>query len=329
MLSSIQITNFRGFENLELKDLGRINLIVGRNNTGKTSLLEAISFVCDPKQAGSLPALFRPQWTRQNDARDARFYRWLLRNGVEDSVIRINAQTDEGMLRVAAGKALAGRTKPPDHGLDSPYHLSSQGSVNGSFDYSFQHTQRLVRICNISVLHRDSTKLVKDFAEAVRSVSGEQQLETLLRNVDQRIRSVRLDYDRNDSPQIVIDIGLGERIPIQQAGQGIYRLIAVYSEMLGQKPDICFIDEIENGLHHTILPQVWKGIAEAASRLNIQVFATTHSNECFVAAHEAFAHREPYDLRVIQLYNVDNRIEGRTLGREHIEAAIDGEIDLR
>jgi AAA15 family ATPase/GTPase len=42
MLKSLKIENFRGFESFELKQLGRINLLVGENNSGKTSALEAM-----------------------------------------------------------------------------------------------------------------------------------------------------------------------------------------------------------------------------------------------------------------------------------------------
>src|SRR5690348_12744309 len=42
LLGSLEIHNFRGFHNLHIEHLGRVNLIVGKNNVGKTSLLEAL-----------------------------------------------------------------------------------------------------------------------------------------------------------------------------------------------------------------------------------------------------------------------------------------------
>ena len=47
-LENITIHQFRGLKELELKDLGQINLLVGVNNSGKTSVLEALSIYCDP-----------------------------------------------------------------------------------------------------------------------------------------------------------------------------------------------------------------------------------------------------------------------------------------
>ncbi len=42
MLDSLHIKNFRCFEDLTIPSLGRVNLIVGKNNSGKSTLLEAI-----------------------------------------------------------------------------------------------------------------------------------------------------------------------------------------------------------------------------------------------------------------------------------------------
>ncbi|WP_392530872.1 ATP/GTP-binding protein [Nostoc sp. C117] len=46
MLKTIKIDNFRSFKSFELQQLGRVNLLVGKNNSGKTSILEAIQLLC-------------------------------------------------------------------------------------------------------------------------------------------------------------------------------------------------------------------------------------------------------------------------------------------
>lgn len=42
LLDSLEIRNFRGFQHLQIEKLGRVNLIVGKNNIGKSSLLDAL-----------------------------------------------------------------------------------------------------------------------------------------------------------------------------------------------------------------------------------------------------------------------------------------------
>ena len=42
MFKRLHLSNFRGFENVEIDQLRQINLITGKNNAGKSTLLEAI-----------------------------------------------------------------------------------------------------------------------------------------------------------------------------------------------------------------------------------------------------------------------------------------------
>ncbi len=310
MLSAIEILNFRGFSKTKLNDLGLVNLVVGRNNSGKTSLLEAISVLADPDTARSLSTTFRAS------SGSDRSHTWLIRDGAENKQADLLGTDQGGQWRVIIR---AGNLASPGATVTMSF-ADLQLSAFGPY--------RQLKARTISVHHRAPAEIATAFAEAVRPSEGEGQMESLLRSVDDRIKTVRLDYT-GSQPFIVFDIGLTRRIPISEVGQGIYRLVAIFSELLGQRPDICFIDEIENGIHYSALPQVWTGIAEVAERLHIQVFATTHSGECLAAAHDAFNTRKNYDLRVIQLYRTDGCIDGRVLDRGLIESGLEGNIDLR
>ena len=48
LLDALQIRAFRGIQDLSLEELGSINLFVGGNNSGKTTVIEAISALCHP-----------------------------------------------------------------------------------------------------------------------------------------------------------------------------------------------------------------------------------------------------------------------------------------
>lgn len=92
---------------------------------------------------------------------------------------------------------------------------------------------------------------------------------------------------------------------------------------------VVLIDEIENGLHYSVQSKVWRAIAQAARVSNVQVFATTHSWECLVKAHEAFAEDEIYDLRWHRLQNVSGEIQAVSHDREMIEAALYSGVEIR
>lgn len=89
MFQSLEIQNFRGFGKFALGELGRINLIVGKNNTGKTSLLEAITLLANPGIMGQLPGLFRANAGSVGD----RFFRWLPKDGANGGEAVLAATT--------------------------------------------------------------------------------------------------------------------------------------------------------------------------------------------------------------------------------------------
>ena len=328
MLTDIEISDFRGFGNVKLKGLGLVNLIVGKNNAGKTSLLEAVAAATNSHSFSGLPDLFRAAQNKARSQADLnRSYQWLVRDGAVESKAKIWAQDERGDWEVIIQLERNSQNLGQMWGHSFPgYH--GQSSFPGGKAAMIRRMPTF-RLRSVSVQHQTPEDLVEAFAEAVRPPEGEAQMEALLHEVDDRVRTVRLDYAQGSQPFIVVDIGLSQRVPLPQAGQGIYRLVAIFSELLGQRPQICFIDEIENGIHYTVLPQVWKGIAEVAERLGVQVFATTHSGECLAAAHKAFSSRKNYDLRVIQLYRKNNMTDGRVLDRKLIESGLEGNIDLR
>jgi hypothetical protein len=315
MLSTIEIHNFRGFANLQLQNLGLVNLVVGRNNTGKTSFLEAISILANWNTV-RWSSIFRENLRTRND----NFNPWLIRDAAPDHLVRILGNDEKGEFGVAFRPTAVQSPWPDDVTGISTFGQVSIGTIK---------RQSQIKASTISVHHQTTAEMADSFAEAVRPSGGEPLMESLLQSVDARVKSIRLDKPRGEQPLIVVDMGLSRKLPLSEAGQGVYRLVSIFSELLGQRPEICFIDEIENGIHYSALPQLWKGVAEVAERLNVQVFATTHSSECLRAAHEAFSTRPGYDLRVVQLYRKNGCIEGRVLDQDLIKAGLDGDIDLR
>jgi hypothetical protein len=322
MLTEISISNFRGFTELRLNGLGRANLIVGKNNAGKTSLLEGISILADPEVLTPLPGLFRAATGMGVD----RFYRWLIRDGQPHKTAQITGVTAKGE---EVGVSLGLGEKPPPPARPGQRYRNMTFGVLHARVAGDEPGLRVRAICTDQRTLDSAKAVAQAFAEAVRSPAGERQMEAVLRAVDPRVGTLRLDLEQKELPLIVVDLGLSERIPLSQAGQGMYRLVAILAELLGAPADVAFIDEVENGIHHSVLEQVWTGLGEVAERLDIQLFVTTHSYECIEAAHAAFSKRTAYDLRVIQLFRTRPGVEGRVLGRDLIETGIEGGIDLR
>jgi energy-coupling factor transporter ATP-binding protein EcfA2 len=331
-LTDLTIENFRGLRKVELHGLGAVNLIVGQNNTGKTSLLEAIMAVVKPESLSNMPAPFRQRLLdRGTDAtprtmgqKKARPDAWLLSDGT--SIGELTAKTAYGTntISLSKGQIPPDSEFPPD--AEDPSFFVDQTRVDPR-----QLSSAALSVRPVSVRTPGPDELVTPFANAVRSPRSEQDMEAILNKMDQRIRSVRLDY-AHGGPLITVDVGLTERVPLSHAGQGVYRIVSILSQLLGQKPDICLIDELENGVHYSVLPQLWRGISEISSRLGIQVFVTTHSRECLEAATRVFVDEDPENTRdfaVIQLMRVRGEVVGRVLDEKRVAEALDNDIELR
>ena len=84
-------------------------------------------------------------------------------------------------------------------------------------------------------------------------------------------------------------------------------------------------DEIENGLHHSVMEKVWKAIGDTAREFNVQVFATTHSDECIKAAMEAYKAEQADDS--FRFYRLE-RTKGNGRAVSYDQEALSGALDI-
>jgi AAA15 family ATPase/GTPase len=118
-------------------------------------------------------------------------------------------------------------------------------------------------------------------------------------------------------------------IPVTQLGQGFSRLLDIYSEIVASESKVLLIDEIENGLHYSVLPTIWKGLFNAAKEMDVQIFATTHSWECVLAADAAAREEKEYDLNLIRLDRVDDNIKATTVDKDALNSAKELHWEMR
>ena len=90
-----------------------------------------------------------------------------------------------------------------------------------------------------------------------------------------------------------------------------------------------FIDEVENGLHHSVLTNVWKELNWLSKEFDVQVFATTHSQECMVAARDAFTSLGDQNLYIHRFGLKDGRIAATTYPYEDLDFALDYGTEMR
>jgi hypothetical protein len=351
MYTSFTIQNFRCFERLELSDLARVNLIAGKNNAGKTSLLEAIYI-----NVGNIPQeiLFRmssdpadrePPY-EGNSSRSLPAWRSLFRDFNTAQPIALTGHFDsevfEAVMQVVPFDEMEFRETYISQGLrpiDLPYHLRSVAEVlkvshQNKVYYAFQRG---------SQVHHDRIPkplLPISFSPAQGDVSPQRNVAPLSRFILSGRRDLILGIlcvlePRLQNIEILFDIpyghvGLAEPIPITLMGEGINRLLSIILTIGSTSGGVVLIDEIENGLHYSVLVDVWRAIGRAAREFDVQVFATTHSLETIHAAHQAFSESEPYDFRY---HRLDRRRSGEiaavTYEAEDMESSIESNFEVR
>jgi hypothetical protein len=218
MIEELVLENFRGFRSLDLKGLKPVNLIVGHNNTGKTSLLEGILLSCQPVRGGELPGMFRAVQGRA----DLWYFPWLIRDGGQNDRANLMYKGEGGAVNSLA----LTKTNPPSLSgfivtdpvtgellTDSKANfVGPVGNVSPLFLWRGPlHQDSNCRV--VSVANRDPKTLVSLIGKAYRKRGGEETFQKLLATIDSRIKKVRIDPGE-DGNQVVVDIGLSELLPL-------------------------------------------------------------------------------------------------------------------
>ena len=329
MLTSLHIKNFRGLRDLKIEPLKRVNLITGQNNTGKTGVLEALVLMLDePTQnqnlRSQLPHLFR---TVGGDYYE-NFFKWLFFGKDISKTITIkgafdNAKDFEFILKTGGWQA----------GEQQPKQLRHSGQIGNT--PCFVDGDREFAGLKPAVFSTHPSNPSQDAVDYNRVILKRRKklVEKMLREIEPRLEAVEAlqtgQQGSSSTPLIYADLGLSEMIPVTQLGQGFNRLLDIYSEIVVSDAKVLLIDEIENGLHHSVMPVIWKGLFLAAKEFDVQIFATTHSWECILAADEAARAGENYDLALIRLDRVKEDIKATVIDEKSLSTAKELHWEMR
>lgn len=325
MLSNCHIRRFRGFEDLRLSDLGRINLIVGRNNSGKTSLLEALALLSSGAMVRFSHGILDSRPLRYAGSEKAirdTVWRHLFWHMQPDRAIEIEGETDAG--RISLQIDLGNRTKTVvDLGKDAPWirdgiaaksvlefrcqrkDRQEVGAIQLGRDQMVFHEPKAANVPIPGAFVMTRSLDVENIAEALSDLKRTKRdgiLLDSLRKVAPQLQSVETGT-ASGNPMIWCDLGLPETLPLGVAGEGLVRMAQLLLAMPGREDGIVLYDEVENGLHHSVLVEAWKALERASREFRTQIFATTHGIECLRAAHEAL----PADA--LRVYRLQGEVE--------------------
>ena len=313
MFESLNIRNYRVFDDLEMNGLHRINLIAGRNNTGKTSLLEAIFLLCgagNPRPGANGYVLRATDFGRDANLSPLEILWKNMFHALDvGSLIEIEGvHSEHGALKLAISlEAWRGVSEVASSAFDgAPTSQISDGNAL-TFRYKDRDCADEARIGHVRQIPTGleisqpdtpgpmSARIVFSRAGDVRddaALLGALRLRKdgdflldALRIIEPELASVEVMYT-GGTPMIWGDIGLSELVPLPAMGEGMTRLARLVLGMSSVPGGVLLVDEVENGIHHSAMVGVWKAIGHAAERFDTQVFATTHSFECIQDAYK-------------------------------------------
>jgi AAA domain, putative AbiEii toxin, Type IV TA system/AAA ATPase domain len=322
MIHSIKIKGYRTFSNFSMDGLGRINLLVGKNNSGKSSVLEALSLLWGGANLNAL-------------------WQILTRRG-EQPIIDVTAgrliQPEVDVSHMFAGHqariggefSIRTTNETPDRAVtyqitearpeENPAlfnMITAQEPIGASMSLRLLGTG--VNIQPIPLTQRGSLRsdVFNQALNAARATLPQidiaQYITTESLNMPQLHQlwndiALKPEEDRVVSALRFIDPaidrigpvtgqpyfgGIGsmrggfvirrkgeDRIPIGSFGDGIWRMFALAAVLSRTKGGLVLVDEIDTGLHHVVMEQMWRFVNDVSKEFKTQVFATTHSYDC-------------------------------------------------
>lgn len=369
MIKEFHIVGYRGFPEYHLEGLSRVNVFVGKNNAGKSSLLEALHLHSMRLDAQALQAvaLRRGEILLDVESRSPDQFQFDLshffnghriRNG---SMIELRSDKQSLNLKVGAYQGLP-QTDFDEDGLfnDHPRRdLLSLTASSGAGDEAHALYEAVVAASGAMMSPRrpylrgsmslagnpfispdslDSSSLVSMWNKVLVR-NDESKIVEALKILEPSVSSivfllpefVNSRYIQRASLAGIV-VGMangGKRYPLGSMGDGMKRLLAIALALSCSSGGSLFVDEIDSGLHYSVMRDLWRLVINAAIANNVQVFVSTHSLDCLrglsVLSCEDFK-----DKSAVSLYSINAKdTEATCYSTKEIDTIITHELEVR
>ena len=318
MYSSIEISGFRSLEQVRLEGLSRVNLLVGSNNSGKTSVLECVGLLHSAADYRVLHSVLelRGEWLPDEDRGRVYDIGQLFSNRNMSERIRVSGQrSGPGSQLGAVTAELSVQMGLVQMGLplhdeaietadESPGRLvwtSSERNdefraaltadgmlpVRPPARHGWGADDNVPRVQFVGTGGLVPGDIGNIFDDVVLTDAEDGAVEAM-RLIEPRVERIAVLASRRgplgSSARGGIFLrmqGVDGRVPIGSVGDGMWRLLGLALALVRARGGVLLVDEIDTGLHYTVMQKMWTMIAERSRSLDVQVFATTHSRDCY------------------------------------------------
>lgn len=322
---NLEIKNFRGVEHLKIDDLSRVNVFLGQNSSGKSSILECLLLIMGMSNP-DLPM-------NVNSVRSRSFSNFadlgymfpnynlsikpeIISEMLDDTKRRLALEMtyifdEKSAAEPQNGQIPTSETKTFLNTLKLAFEIESQGKKNiFESSISINHTG-LVSGKKIAegYLEKNSAAFLpadlaagnpaNDLVELTKRKKKDLVVERL-KHFDSRINAVEI---LNNVVYVGMD-GIDQLLAVNMMGDGLRRYLNIVAASANPTNNIILIDEIDNGLHYSAYKKLWEAIFALATDTNKQVFVTTHSKETLYRLNEMLEEHSEYQ-DALRLYTIE------------------------
>ena len=311
-LKFLKIKNFRGLKDLELNNLNNINVIVGDNNSGKTSLLETILMSqnysinnilssCSRRTLQTSPASLYNNFLYifpRNERKlsisieygfeSGNVYKYSMIGNVDQTIFNPEFKNTDGLNEFHAYKMLYGKTINQFNGVFSAElnnNVVTKQEINMNAYESLKikivrEKNNLTRVCYLSPV---DYAMQYSFNSIIRNEKYKKICIEVLKVFDKNIEDILLVPDEYDIPIQTVKHKILGNMPLSTYGDGIKRIVNIAGGIAAAHDGILLIDEFETAIHVKNYQDIFRFLQLACKQYKVQLFITTHSIEAIDA----------------------------------------------
>jgi len=352
--SELNIRAFRGIVNLEIPNLGDVNILLGNNNCGKTSVLEAIQLVCDPSEYNIFKVgtqRIRYQKINEKEFSPTESLKNIMNFSLEPEN-EMNYKIDISLTSAhkpisfetmnkelfITGRLLKVLKKGEEIDaievtIGNSYFDNNKKVIVYTSDFeqeysAFSRVNNVKPDINFKAIYTIDHLIEPSFANILNNKAEISKVIKLLKHFDDSILDLRY-VSRNGFSMPVIDTKDYEAMPLSSYGDGIKKVLTIIDAIVSSQNGIVLIDEFEAAIHTTAMNEVFSFIIKACKEMNVQLFLTTHSIE----AVDKFLNCDKNELdniRIITLRKKNGKTYARVLdGNKAENLRFDNNAELR
>lgn len=343
--TDFSVKNYRGIRQCALHQLELVNLFFGKNNCGKSSLLESLFILSGPDNP-TLPILankIRALDSLEETDLKIEFYqanpehiiqlsslgeqsRQVSIQMIESHSQNISLEDLQKTSSESAGKRYGLKINfSTEAEKENKYHaelmVTDEKTGNITSDKRYKETLYAEYIPSNHI----QTNIVEKLTEVIQN-KQENEIVEALQIVEPRITDLQLVGNR-----VMVDVGLPTRLPINVLGDGVRKVLAVILSIYKCRGGILIIDELDNGLHFSVMSQLWQVILYMCQKHHTQIFASTHSWDLVKSLVEAIekSAQTPQVASYKLIRKNDDELAALRYSAEELTYAIKQEMEVR